>query len=103
VKERRTWTKDEIREVIWCYMLLQTTFYRQLQESALNIETTQPRMQKVHGCQETTEPEKLYYETQKDNGDRTQANKEGTAKKSAKSPRGKRRRKARTVGYHKGR
>ena len=33
------------------------------------METKLPRMQKVHGCQETTEQEKLYYETQKDNGD----------------------------------
>jgi hypothetical protein len=49
-------------------------------------------MQNVHGCQETNEPEKLYYETQKNNGDRSRRNKEGTAKKSAKSPRRERRR-----------
>jgi hypothetical protein len=29
-------------------------------------------MQNVRGCQETNEPEKLYYETQKDNWDRSQ-------------------------------
>jgi len=33
------------------------------------METTQPRMRNVHRCQETNEPEKLHYETQKDNGD----------------------------------
>ena len=33
-------------------------------------------MQNVHGCQETNEPEKLYYETQKDDGDGSQGNKE---------------------------
>jgi hypothetical protein len=38
-------------------------------------------MQNVHGCQETNEPEKLYYETQKDNGDGSRGNKEGTARK----------------------
>jgi hypothetical protein len=60
-------------------------------------------MYNVHGCQETNEPEKLYYETQKDNGDRSRGNIEGTAKKSAKSPTRKRGRTARTVGLHKGR
>jgi len=38
-------------------------------------------MQNVHGCQETNEPEKLYYETQKDNGDGSRGNKDGTARK----------------------
>jgi len=38
-------------------------------------------MQYVHGCQETNEPEKLHYETQKDNGDGSRGNKEGTARK----------------------
>ena len=36
VKQRRTWTREEIREVIWCYMywyVLQTAFYRKLQEN----------------------------------------------------------------------
>ena len=37
--------------------------------------------QNVHGCQETNEPEKLYYETQNDNGDGSWGNKEGTARK----------------------
>jgi len=32
VKQRRAWTKEEIREVKWCY-ILQTAFYRKLQES----------------------------------------------------------------------
>jgi hypothetical protein len=41
-------------------------------------------MQNIHGCQETNEPEKLYYEAQKDNGD---GNKKGTISKSEKSPR----------------
>jgi len=44
-------------------------------------------MQNVDGCQETNEPEKLYYETQKDNGDGSRGNTEGTARKSQKSPR----------------
>jgi hypothetical protein len=35
----------------------------------MNVETTQPRLQNVHRCQETIEPEKLHYETQNDNGD----------------------------------
>ena len=60
-------------------------------------------MQNVHGCQETDEPEKLYYETLEDNGDGSRGNKEGTSRKSEKSPRRKRRRTARTFGYHKGR
>ena len=60
-------------------------------------------MQNLYGCQETNEPEKLYYETQKDNGDGSRGNKEGTARKSEKSPRRKRRRRgARTLGYHAG-
>jgi len=58
-------------------------------------------MQNVCGCLDTNEPEKLYYATQKDNGDGSRGNKEGTARKSEKSPRRKRRR-ARTLGYHKG-
>jgi len=59
-------------------------------------------MQYVHGYQETNEPEKLYYEIQKDNGDVNRGNKEGTARKSEKSPGRKIRRKARKLGYHKG-
>ena len=51
-------------------------------------------MQNVHGCQETNEPERLYYETQKDNRDGSRGNKEGTVRKSEKSPRRKRRRRA---------
>ena len=39
-------------------------------------------MQNVHGYQESNEPEKLYYEIQKDNGDESRGNKEGTARKS---------------------
>jgi len=48
------------------------------------------------------EPEKLYYETQNDNGNGSRGNKEGTARKSEMSPRRKRRRRARTLGDHKG-
>jgi len=60
-------------------------------------------MQNVHGCQETNEPEKFYYETQKDNGDGSRGNNKGTARKSEKSPiRKRRRKKARKLGYHKG-
>jgi hypothetical protein len=46
-------------------------------------------------CQETNEPEKLHYETQKDNVDGSRGDKERTARKSEKSLRGKRGRKAR--------
>jgi hypothetical protein len=44
------------------------------------METMQPKMQKVHGCQETNESEKLHYETQKGNGDGSQGNKKRTEK-----------------------
>jgi len=54
-------------------------------------------------CQETNEPEKLLYETQKDNGDGSRGDKETTARKSEKSLRRKRGRKARTLRYYKGR
>jgi hypothetical protein len=35
-------------------------------------------MQNVYGCQETNEPENLYYETQEDNGNGSRGNKGGT-------------------------
>jgi hypothetical protein len=45
---------------------------------------------------------KLHYETQKDNGDGSRGDKERTVRKSQKSPRRKRGRKARTLRYYKG-
>ena len=41
-------------------------------------------MQNAYGCQETNEPDKLYYEKQKDNGDGSRGNNEGTARESEK-------------------
>ena len=59
-------------------------------------------MQNVHGCQKTAESEKLHYETQKDNGDESQGDRQGTARKTGESPRRKRGRKTRKLRYQKG-
>jgi hypothetical protein len=47
--------------------VLQTIFHSKLKEGVRNMETAKFRMQKVHGCKETYEPEKLYQEEQKNN------------------------------------
>jgi len=67
LKQRRAWTKEEIREVIWCYMYCRQHFtknYKRVYEIWRQCNTEC----RINGCQETNEPEKLYYETQKDNG-----------------------------------
>ena len=33
LKQRRTWTKEEIRDVLWCYMYCRQSFCRKLREN----------------------------------------------------------------------
>jgi len=64
VKQIRAWTKEEIREVIWCYMYCRQHFTKKITIKCIKYGDNKPRMQNVHGCQETNEPETLHYETQ---------------------------------------
>jgi hypothetical protein len=52
-----TWTREEIREVIWCYMYCRNRVYEIR------------RLQEVQGHKETNKPEKLYHEDLKDERD----------------------------------
>jgi len=63
VKQRRAWTREEIREEIWCYMYCRQHFIENYKKMYEIWRQHNPE-QNVHGCQETNEPEKLYYEAQ---------------------------------------
>jgi hypothetical protein len=102
VKQRRAWTKEEIREVLWYYTYCRQHFAKKITRKCIKCGDNKHRMQNVHGRQETNEPETLHYETQQDNGDASRGDKERTARKSEKSPRRKRGRKARTFRHYKG-
>ena len=102
VKQRRAWTKDEIREVIWCYIHC-TEYFTENYKKVYEI-WRQPNQE----CRMYMDAKKLmkkknYIVKHKKITDmESRGNKEGTARKSEKSPRRKRRT-ARTFGYHKGR
>jgi hypothetical protein len=102
VKQRRAWTKEEIREVIWCYYMYCRQHFTENYKKVYEIWRQHNPECRMYMDAKKLMNQKLYYETQKDSGDGSRGNEEGTARKSEKSPRRKRRRKARTLRYKKG-
>jgi hypothetical protein len=71
VKHRWAWTKEEIREVICCYMHCRQHFTDNYKKVYEIWRQCNPECRMYMDAKKLMSQKKLYYETQKDNGDRS--------------------------------
>ena len=102
VKQRRAWTREEIREVVWCYMYCRQHFTENYKKMYEIWRQHKPESRMYMDAKKLMNLKNYVMKLNKITEKEIRGNKEETASKSEKSPRRKERRRARTPGYHKG-
>ena len=97
VKQRRAWTKEEIREVIWCRMYCRQYFTENYKKVYEIWRQRNPECRMYMDAKKLMNQKNYIMKHKKITEMEVEETKEGTARKSEKSPRRKRRR-ARTFG-----